>query len=279
MQPLTNDDIEVHLVIEAVRLKYGYDFRGYSEASLKRRLRNFVSEMDVTGIGDLIPLLLRDPNAVSRLVESISVPVSEMFRDPNIQAHIRREVMPVLASFPQIKIWIAGCAGGEEAFSIAIALDELGLLERSQIYATDMNAAIIGKAEEGIIRADDGETMHKNYRESGGTGSLSNYLTVRHGFAKVSDKIREKIFFSTHNLATDGAFFTEFSLIMCRNVMIYFKNSLKERTLRLIWESLSRSGFLCLGPKDVPPSDIVEELLTKIDADLPLYRKIEKIAA
>ena len=275
---MKHDDIAAHLVVEAARLRYGYDFSGYAEASLKRRLEAFTRLAGLDCVADIVPLLMRDQQAIHGLVSAISVPVTEMFRDPYIHLYLRNEVFPILASYPKINIWVAGCASGEEAFSIAIALEEMDLLKRSRIYATDIDPSVIKKAEDGVFAVEDADQIGKNYRESGGTRSVSDYLTVRYDFAKVSDQIREKLLFTNHNLVSDGVF-GEFSLILCRNVLIYFKNSMKERALKLMWNSLARSGFVCLGPKDVPPVSIETEYLSKIDPSVPVYKKIEHAVA
>lgn len=269
----TPTDLEIKLVLDTIESKFGYDFHNYAEASMRRRLESLTKKLELNYLSEIIPKIIHEKNMLKQVINGISVPVSEMFRDPMVHQNIREEIFPVLASFPQIKIWVAGCANGEEAFSMAIALEEEGLLNRSQIYATDINLNTLEQAETGVFPVLDPDAMEKNYLLSGGKRKLSDHLTYAYGLAKMNDKIRKHVLFSNHNLITDGVF-GDFNLILCRNVMIYFKKSLKEKALSLFHDSLGRKGFLCLGTKDHAPEDTLKERFETLSRKLAVYQKI-----
>jgi chemotaxis protein methyltransferase CheR len=243
---ITNEELSE--IVNLVKAQYGYDFTGYSEASLKRRLARFAGLAKVT-LFELKFHLTNDKSFFLWLLQSLTVNVTEMFRDPEFYKKIREEVIPVLSTYPFIKIWHAGCATGEEAFSMAILLQEAGLLERSKIYATDMNMANIEKAAAGILPMVDMKDYTTNYQRSGGIADFSNYYTARYDHAIISKELRTRILFSQHNLVTDYAF-NEFQLICCRNVLIYFNKSLQNHVINLFYQSLSSLGFLALGLKE-----------------------------
>lgn len=242
-------DIEIKLLLEGIYQVYGYDFRQYSEASLRRRLSQWLSLSGFATLSLAQSQLLRDHGLFDTLLRGITVNVSEMFRDPGFFKAIREYVVPYLKTYPFVKIWHAGCATGEEAYSMAILLLEEGLKGRFRIYATDINEDVIHKAQEGIYPLKEIQHFTINYQHAGGTGSFSDYYTARYDRAILSPSLRENIVFAVHNLAVD-ADFGEMNLILCRNVMIYFKQPLKERVLGLFDNSLVPGGFLCLGTKE-----------------------------
>ena len=243
------DDIEVELFIAAVHQKYEYDFSSYARASLKRRILSLTEAHKLAHISELIPVLLYDDDFISEILGYLSVQVSEMFRDPHVFKKLREIIMPMLATYPQINIWLAGCANGEEAYSLAILLKEENLLERSHIYATDISHKPLGIAREGIYSADNLESFEKNYLLAGGSGAFSDYYVSKYNYIHLQPELKKNIFFTDHNLACDGVF-CEAHLVMCRNVMIYFDKELKNRSLSLFTDSLVPGGYLCIGTKE-----------------------------
>ncbi|MBB3225817.1 chemotaxis protein methyltransferase CheR [Luteibacter sp. Sphag1AF] len=265
------EDIEIELFVRAMQLRHGYDFSGYAPASLKRRVLQLVRTQDVSDISELNRRVLHEEGFLSKVIEGLSVPVSEMFRDPQVFRALRDKVFPVLASYPQINIWQAGCAHGQEIYSLAILLEEAGLYERSQIYATDFNDAALALAQEGIYATRDARDWSRNYQEAGGQRSLSDYYSARYDFIKLDHRLRRNVTFANHNLVTDDVF-CEAHLILCRNVLIYFSNPLQDRTLGLFRDSLVRGGFLCLGTReniDFAPSAVD---FTNVDGALRIYQ-------
>jgi len=243
------EDIEVQLFVRAMQLRHGYDFSEYAPASLKRRVQQLVRTHGVASISELNSRLLHEDGFVTRVIEGLSVPVSEMFRDPPVFRALRDKVFPVLASYPEINIWQAGCAHGQEVYSLAILLEEAGLYERSRIYATDFNDAALAIATDGIYATREARDWSRNYMEAGGSHSLSDYYSARYDFIKLDKRLRRNVTFFNHNLVTDEVF-CEAHLILCRNVLIYFSNPLQDRTLGLFRDSLVRGGFLCLGTRE-----------------------------
>lgn len=243
------EDIEVELFVRAMQLRHGYDFGDYAPASLKRRVLGLVHSTGSANIGDLTARVLRDDRLVTDVVAGLSVPVSEMFRDPSVFRALRDEVLPMLASYPVINIWQAGCAYGQEVYSLAILLEEAGLYERSQIYATDFSDVALARAQEGIFPARDARTYSENYLAAGGRRSLADYYHARYDFMKFDERLKARMTFANHNLVCDGVF-CEAHLILCRNVLIYFNDTLQDRVLRLFRDSLVRGGFLCLGSRE-----------------------------
>ena len=243
------EDIEVQLFVRAMQLRHGYDFSEYAPASLKRRIQQLVRTHGVGSISELNSRLLHEDGFVARVIEGLSVPVSEMFRDPPVFRALRDKVFPVLASYPEINIWQAGCAHGQEVYSLAILLEEAGLYERSRIYATDFNDAALAIATDGIYATREARDWSRNYMEAGGSHSLSDYYSARYDFIKLDKRLRRNVTFFNHNLVTDEVF-CEAHLILCRNVLIYFSNPLQDRTLGLFRDSLVRGGFLCLGTRE-----------------------------
>jgi chemotaxis protein methyltransferase CheR len=242
-------DLEVDLFVQALQRCHGYDLTDYARASLKRRVIHLADQQGVANISDLIPRLLHDPAFLPIAISGLSVPVSELFRDPQVFAALREQVFPLLASYPQINIWQAGCAFGEETYSLAILLEEAGLYDRCHIYATDISDAALARAREGIFPARDARAASARYLAAGGSRSLSDYYHARYELIKFDAALRRNVTFANHNLAGDGVF-CEAHLIVCRNVLIYFNDALQNRTLGLFASSLVRGGFLCLGTKE-----------------------------
>ena len=269
---LALEEIELELFVRALRLRHGYDFSQYAPASLTRRVRQHAQAHGTGTISALTARVLHEPEFVFPVLEGLSVPVSDMFRDPPVFRALREQVLPVLASYPRINIWQAGCASGQEVYSLAILLEEAGLYERCQIYATDFNPAALKRAQEGIYPAKEAQGWSRNYLAAGGSRSLADYYSARYEFIKLDQRLRRHVSFANHNLVTDKVF-CEAQLVLCRNVLIYFSNPLQDRVLALFRDSLVRGGFLCLGLReslDFAPSAAD---FSAVDADLRLYRR------
>lgn len=265
--------IEIELLLEAIFRRHGYDFRHYAKASLRRRISQSMGRADVTCIADLIPLALHDIVFFDSFLKDMSVTVTDMFRDPSFFEAVRTRVVPVLKTYPFIKIWHAGCATGEEVYSLAILLKEEGLYERSKIYATDYNNHSLAVAKEGIYPLKRVQQYSENYIRAGGRGSLSDYYHAKYDAAKISDSLKNNITFANHNLASDGVF-GEMQLIVCRNVLIYFDQYLQSRVLSLLHDSLSPRGFLCLGTKEsIKYSAVAERFETEVEGQ-KIYKKV-----
>ncbi len=265
------EDVEVELFIRALQLRHGYDFSQYTRASFKRRVQNLVSSHGFATIGDLTARVLRDDAFLAPLVAGLSVPVSEMFRNPSVFQALRQEVFPLLASYPHLNVWQAGCAFGEEVYSLAILLEEAGLYDRTQIYATDFNDAALGRAQEGIFPLREARTYSENYLAAGGSGSLADYYHARYEHIKLDERLKRNITFANHNLVADGVF-CEPHLILCRNVLIYFTDTLQNRVLGLFRDSLIRGGFLCLGNKETLDFAPVAKDFTAINQRARIFR-------
>lgn len=249
MNKIDIENIELELLNEAIVKRYGHDFRNYSPASLKRRIDSFLSKTGYKRISDLIPPLLQDNNFFQSLLLTISITVTEMFRDPFVYKMLREKVVPFLKTYPHIKVWHAGCASGEEVYSLAILFQEEGIYDRTQIYATDLNDEALQKAKDGIYPIDRIKEFSLNYQQSGGKKSLSEYYHSKYDSVIVNKSLKKNIVFANHNLAADSVF-GEMHLILCRNVMIYFNKILQDRVLKLFYDSLAAKGFLCLGTKE-----------------------------
>jgi chemotaxis protein methyltransferase CheR len=267
------EDIEIDLMLEGIFRQYGFDFRNYARSSLKRRVRNFVRDEHIGSISLLQDRLLHDPAWLDRFVYSLSVNVSAMFRDPNFYVAFRNEVVPLLRTYPFVRLWLAGVSMGEEVYSLAILLQEEGLYDRCRIYATDMNDAILKKAKEGIYPVELMQTYTNNYMRAGGKKSFSEYYTVAYESAILKSSLRDNLVFAQHNLATDGSF-NEFHVILCRNVMIYFDKELQAHVYNLLHQSLVRFGVLGLGARETMKFSPHEQSYEEIDANARLYRRI-----
>jgi chemotaxis protein methyltransferase CheR len=267
-------ELEVRLLLEAIFDRYHYDFRSYAMASLKRRLSQACDTLGLATLSGLQERVLHEPESFSVLLQYLTVQVSDMFRDPEFFLALRQHAAPVLATYPSIKVWCAGCSTGEEAYALAILLQEEGLLDRSIIYATDINAQSLRLAAAGVYPLERLRGFTENHRRSGGKVSLSNYY---HSSGADNDAVimdaalRRKITFSDHSLATDSVF-SEMHLITCRNVLIYFDHALQERALRLFSDSLVRGGFLGLGSKESLRFTASAEDFTEIAPAERLYR-------
>ncbi|MBB5189363.1 chemotaxis protein methyltransferase CheR [Silvimonas terrae] len=242
-------DIELRLLIEAIYLKYSYDFRNYSPASMKRRVAHALQQFDCQTVSQLQHRVIHDADCFPALLQYLTIPVSEMFRDPGYFSALREQVLPILHTYPTIKVWIAGCSTGEEVYSMAIMLKEEGLLDRAIIYATDINPHSLQKAEAGIYPLDSMALFERNYDKAGGTRSLSDYCTSAYGSVLFDKSLRRNVIFADHSLATDSVF-SEVQLISCRNVLIYFNRELQNRAFELFHQSLVHRGFLGLGSKE-----------------------------
>jgi chemotaxis protein methyltransferase CheR len=242
-------DVELKLLIEGIYHLYHYDFRDYSQASLRRRLKGALPHFKCETLSQLQDRVLREPELFRALLDHLTVQVSEMFRDPSYFRAVREQVVPLLRTYPSLRVWVAGCSAGEEAYSLAILLREEGLLQKSLIYATDINPRMLERAEAGIYSIDRIAGFTVRHRESGAKSSLSDYYTAAYGGAIFDKSLREHIVFSDHSLATDSVF-AEVQFVSCRNVLIYFDRPLQDRAVGLFRDSLCRHGFLGLGSKE-----------------------------
>jgi len=243
------EQLELDLLVEAILKRYGYDFRQYAGASLKRRVKSHLEKTSEQSISALTSVILHDDARFQALLFDISVTVTEMFRDPWFFNILRDKVLPFLETFPFINIWVAGCSTGEEVYSLAILLMEQALYPRCQIYATDFNDSALEKALSRIFRLRDIQKYHRNYLEAGGKHSLTDYYIAQYDAAIFDPSLLERVTFASHNLSTDSVF-GEMNLILCRNVLIYFDRSLQNRVLNIFYSSLRRNGFLCLGSSE-----------------------------
>jgi chemotaxis protein methyltransferase CheR len=242
-------DIELGLLLEAVYQRYQHDFRQYARASLARRLRQAMEDFGCRSLSHLQERLLHEPEVFARLLRYFTVQVSEMFRDPAYFRALREQVLPVLKTYPSIKVWVAGCSSGEEVWSLAILLAEEDMLERAVLYATDINPDALRAAESGIYPVERIAQYSQAYRDAGGRRSLSDYYTASENGVIFERALRQHMVFADHSLATDSVF-SEVHLVSCRNVLIYFDRELQQRALGLFHEALTRRGFLGLGGKE-----------------------------
>lgn len=243
------EDIEIRLLLEAIAQHYHYDFRDYSMASIKRRLRQARSQFNCSSFSQLQHLVLHEPSTFSALLSFLTVQVSELFRDPSYYRAIRELVVPHLRTYPSLKVWVAGCSAGEELYSLAILFREEGLEDRTLFYGTDINPEALRRAEAGVYELERIPQFTENHRLAGGKSSLSDYYTAAYGSAVLDKSLRRRAVFSDHSLASD-AVFAEVQLVSCRNVLIYFDRDLQDRAIGLFEGSLARKGFLGLGSKE-----------------------------
>lgn len=248
------EDLEIRQLLELIYGHYGYDFRRYAFSSLRRRIRERVQQEGLRTVSGLQERILHDPEAMERLLLHLSVHVSGMFRDPHFWLTFRQQVVPLLRTYPFLRLWHAGCSRGEEVYSMAILLEEEGLYDRCRIYATDMNEPVLRKAREGIYPLSSLRQYTLNYQAAGGTRAFSEYYTAEYDAALFRPALRRNVVFAQHNLASDGPF-NEFQVVVCRNVMIYFDRDLQVHAQRLFAASLVRLGFLCLGAKEALAED------------------------
>lgn len=253
MSPEEVEAIEVRLVLEAIHARYGYDFRDYSAASIQRRVKAALAKTGTPNFGELLHRLLTDPTFFTSVLSCLTVQVTEMFRDPEFFATFRRDVVPLLRTYPQLKIWHAGCASGEEAYTTAILLLEEKLYDRTQIYATDIDASAIERAKEGIYAEGDVAQYSRNYDLSGGKRSFHDYCTRAYSRMSINQAVRDNIVFFQHDLTSDFAL-GEMNVIFCRNVTLYFTEPLRNRVFDVFAKGLCRGGFLCLGSSESLPT-------------------------
>jgi chemotaxis protein methyltransferase CheR len=265
-------EIELDLLLEAIFQRYGYDFRHYARASVKRRVQRIVEKSGCARISEVIPRLLYDEAFSQTAIQEFSVSVTEMFRDPEFYRALRQIVVPYLKTYPYIRVWHAGCAMGEEVYSMAILLQEEGLYERSTIFATDFNEAVLDKAREGIYALRNIRQYTLNYMSAGGTRSFGDYYHAKYESAIMNPTLKSRITFASHNLATDGVF-GELQVIFCRNVLIYFDRELQNRVLGLFAESLAPGGFLCLGSKETLQYSDMADRFKVIDEQAKIFQK------
>lgn len=264
--------IEVELLLAGIQKRYGYDFNHYSHASLMRRLEKARDHAKLTRFTELLDRLIHDEKCFDEFLKHMSITVTDMFRDPLFYKAVREQVVPVLKTFPFVKIWHAGCATGEEVYSMALLLHEEGFLDRARIYATDFNKHSLDIAENGVYPAKNIEAYAANYRDSGGTGNFSDYYSDGYELVKFKDFLKNSITFSYHNLVTDGVF-GEMNLVCCRNVLIYFDKTLQDIVLTKFSESLRHGGFLCLGNKESLNFSAVRKQFDTLDSKQRIYKK------
>ncbi len=269
---LSNEDIEIKLLLEGIFLKYGYDFRSYSQAHIKRRILRRLTISQLGSISEMTYSVLQDRSFFEVLLMDFSINVTEMFRDPPFYKALRKDVIPILKTYPFIKVWHAGCSTGEEVYSMAILLREEGLYDRCQIYATDFNERVLQKAKSGMYSLDNIKEYTYNYQQAGGLTSFSDYYTVKTDSAIIDEGLKEKIIFADHNLVTDGVF-GEMHVIICRNVLIYFNKELQNRVIALFCDSLTYGGILCLGTKESLRFSSYEEKFQAIDLKQRIFQK------
>jgi chemotaxis protein methyltransferase CheR len=267
-----NFDIELELLLDAIYLKYHYDFRGYAMASLRRRLKTAMTRFGCRTLSQLQDQVLHDPSRFAALLEFLTVPVSEMFRDPLYFRALREQVVPHLRTYPSLKVWVAGCSTGEEVYSLAILLREEGLLSRTLIYATDINPHTLAKAEAGVYAVDRIAGFTDNHRRSGGRSSLSDYYSAAYDRAVFAKSLKEHIVFSDHSLATDSVF-AEVHAVSCRNVLIYFNRQLQDRAIGLFRDALCRRGFLGIGAKESLRFSLHGAAFEEVSREDRIYRK------
>jgi chemotaxis protein methyltransferase CheR len=274
MSPINeNEKIEIDVMLHAIHLKYGYDFRDYAKASIRRRILRSLYRSGLKTISEMLHKMLYDKEFFETLLLDLTVNVTEMFRDPSMFMTIRKVLIPEMTKYPFIKIWHAGCSSGEEVYSMAILLEEEGISEKTRIYATDSNEAALEKAKEGIFPIDKMKDYTRNYREAGGLTSFVDYYSARSDRVIMNRSLKKNISFADHNLVTDSVF-GEMNLIMCRNVLIYFNRELQDRVIELFFESLCSGGFLCLGSKETIRFSKYSDSFEDVVKNQKIYRKI-----
>lgn len=266
-------DLELRLLLDAIFQTYHYDFRSYSSASLKRRISTALVHFRCDTISRLQERVLHEPSVFTELLRFLTVQVSDLFRDPSYFRAIREHVVPYLRTYPSLKVWVAGCSTGEEAYSLAILLAEEGLLDRTLIYATDINPESLRIAEEGVYDIERFALFSESYLLSGGRGSLSDYYTARYSSAVFDRRLRKAILFADHSLATDTVF-AEVELASCRNVLIYFERDLQDRAIGVLRDSLCRRGFLGLGMRETLRFSAHHGAFTECSYENRIYQRI-----
>lgn len=267
------EELEIELLLTGLARHYGYDFRGYSPASLKRRVHHAMGELNVATVSDLQARVLHDEHALERFLRSLTIHVTAMFRDPDFYRTLRKQIIPALRTYPFVRIWHAGCSTGEEVYSMAIVLEEEGLYDRTRLYATDISDSALERARRGIYTAELMRKYTDGYHRAGGSADFSRYYVADGQNAIMSSQLKRNIVFSPHNLASDGSF-NEFNVILCRNVMIYFGTELRDRAVKLLHDSLVRFGYLALGKKEsIDPTPHASRFET-LPGDQRIYKRI-----
>jgi chemotaxis protein methyltransferase CheR len=267
------EKLEVELLMEGIFRQYGFDFRSYAYSSLKRRLWKRIQAEGLATVSQLQDRVLHDPAMMEKLLLDLSINVTAMYRDPSFYAAFRNEVVPLLRTYPFIRIWHAGCSTGEEVYSMAILLKEVGLYDRSRIYATDINEVVLQRARAGIFPLDKMQEYTQNYLRAGGTESFSQYYTAMYDGARFDPALTRNVVFSQHNLVTDGSF-AEFNVIVCRNVMIYFDRELQNRVHELFYDSLVNFGILGLGSKESMRFTAYEDRYEALNTKEKIFRRL-----
>jgi chemotaxis protein methyltransferase CheR len=267
------EEIELQLLLEGVYRRYGFDFREYAPASLRRRVTRRMRAEGLTTIAGLTERLLHDAPTMERLLLDLSINVTSMFRDPTFYVAFRSRVVPLLRTYPFTRIWIAGCSTGEEVYSLAILLQEEEVYERTRIYATDINESVLDRARAGVFPLEKMKEYTQNYQRGGGTHAFSEYYVAAYDGAQFQRGLTENVVFAQHNLVSDGSF-NEFHVILCRNVMIYFDRTLQNRVHELFYESLVHLGVLGLGHKETVHFSPFEGRYEELDPDEKLYKKV-----
>jgi chemotaxis protein methyltransferase CheR len=267
------ETIEMQLLLEGIYRHYGFDFRGYAPGSLKRRLWRRAYAEKVESLSALQAKVLHDPAVMERLLQDLSINVTSMFRDPSFYVALREKVVPLMRTYPFVRIWNAGCSTGEETYSLSILLHEQGLGERVRIYATDINETVLETAKEGAFPLDRMRDYTENYLRAGGSEEFSTYYSADGEVARFDPALRDRVVFAQHNLVSDGAF-NSFHLIICRNVMIYFGRSLQDQVHELFYESLENFGVIALGHKESVKFSPHEDAYEVVDTEERLYRKV-----
>ncbi len=269
---IENENIEIRLLLEAIHLKYGYNFKDYANAHTKRRLRHRLALSNMDNYTQMMRRLIYDEPFFNTLLMDLSINVTEMFRDPWFYKKVREELIPRLKTYSFIKVWHAGCSAGQEVYSMSILMEEEGMKKRSQIYATDFNELILEKAKAGIYPLDVMKTYTANYQQAGGKNDFSDYYSADSDNVVLKKALGDKVLFSSHNLVTDGVF-GEMNLIFCRNVLIYFNKTLQDRVLKLFYDSLCPGGYLCLGSKESLKFSGMADKFEVISPKEKIYRK------
>lgn len=265
------DPVERHLFLEGIFLRYGYDFRQYSGASLDRRLASLLVSYETSSLLEVLKQVLASPEKFREILPSMTINTTEFFRDPQFFRALRERVLPFLKTYPSLRVWTAGCSTGEEIISLAILLEEENLLSRTTIYATDINPSVIKIAREGIYDSRAMQSFTKNYAAASGLRTPSEYYTADYGLVRFNPTLLQNVVFSEHNLATDSVF-TEAHLILCRNVLIYFSRELQDRALELFTDSLVHRGFLGIGSKESIHFSKISNRVDTVDAKQHIFQ-------
>ncbi len=265
-------ELEIDLFLEAIFRRYSHDFRGYARPTLRRRLTQALTTMQCESLSELQHRVLRDPAQLARVLQYLTIQVSDLFRDPSFYRSLRTRILPVLRTYPSLKVWVAGCSTGEELYSLTILFDEEDLLKRTIFYATDVSTEALRQAESGVYDVARVKQFSRNYQDAGGKRSLSDYYTAAYGAVAFDRRLRSNVVFSDHSIATDNVF-AEVHLVTCRNVLIYFDPELRDRAVGLFRESLVRKGFLGLGAKENLRSSVHAPSFVEIDRENRIYQK------